>query len=74
MTLEQNTELVFNYRLDSKDYPNIDKFDVNLLTNICQHFYNKVRNEYKQFTVQDVFINPKSLKVIVKVKLIEEQK
>ena len=74
MTVEQNLEIVFHYRLDNKDYPKLDKFDADWLINTCQHFCNKVRNEYKQFTVQDVFINPKSLKVIVKVKQTEENK
>ena len=74
MTLEKNTEIVFNYILDKDEYPNRNKFDAEWLIDTCQYFYNKVRNEYKLFTVQDVFINPKSLKVIVKVKLTEENK
>ena len=65
MTLEQNIELTFNYITDKEEYPNMDKFDANWLIDTCRYFYNKVKNEYKQFTVQDAFINPKSLKVIV---------
>ena len=79
MKLEQNLEFIYDYRKDKEEYPDMSKLGFNDIDIICQHFYIKVsekishiiteENNHKSlhFIIQDVFINPRTFKVLVKV-------